>query len=282
MHQSFSAITIKVVKISAKRPAFSQTLRELWEHRGLLYTFARRDYKARYAQTFAGMAWALLQPLLALAVLYLLFQRVLMVETQGISFFPYALSGLLFWNYFQFVVSQSAAALIDGQRMLQKIYFPRSVLPLSKGILALVEAGVLFLLFLFFLGSEPIQPWALLAWPLCILGAMLAALGLGLWFSALSIRFRDLQQIIPILLQFLFFLTPVAYAPEMLLNLLPKDLYWLIYLNPLTGIIETFRHLLWHLPWQPEALLSWSIALMLTLSGAWYFQRVERKIADWI
>lgn len=254
----------------------------MWEHRGLLYTFARRDYKARYAQTFAGMAWALLQPLLALAVLYLLFQRVLGVETQGISFFPYALSGLLFWNYFQFVVSQSAAALIDGQRMLQKIYFPRSVLPLSKGILALVEAGVLFLLFLFFLGSEPIQPWALLAWPLCILGAMLAALGLGLWFSALSIRFRDLQQIIPILLQFLFFLTPVAYAPEMLLNLLPKDLYWLIYLNPLTGIIETFRHLLWHLPWQSEALLSWGIALMLTLSGAWYFQRVERKIADWI
>lgn len=228
------------------------------------------------------MAWAVLQPFLALAVLYLLFQRVLGVETEGISFFPYALSGLLFWNYFQFVVTQSAAALIDGQRMLQKIYFPRSILPLSKGLVALVEAGVLVLVFLFFLAGTPFRPWALLAWPLGIAGSMLAALGLGLWFSALSIRFRDLQQVIPVLLQFLFFLTPVAYAPKMLQALLPAEAQWLIYLNPLTGIIETFRHLLWQLPLQPEAFLSWGIALLLTLSGGWYFQRVERKIADWI
>lgn len=270
-------------KITSKAPGIRHSISELWRFRGLLYTFAYRDYRARYAQTLVGFGWAILQPIISLLVLFVLFQRVLQTNTQSISFFPYALSGLIFWTYFNFVVGQAASSLINAQRMLQKIYFPRPILPLSKGLVGLVEAAVALLIFIVFASAESgFRPSGLLLWPFLLAAVMCAAWGLGLWFSALSIRYRDLQQVVPFLLQLLFFLTPVAYAPEMLVNILSPETYWLAYLNPITGIIEIFRAAVFDLTFSSNSFISLGVAMLLLLSGWWYFNRVERKMADLI
>lgn len=230
-----------------------------------------------------GFGWAILQPIVSLLVLYVLFHRVLQTDTQSISFFPYALSGLIFWTYFNFVVGQASSSLINAQRMLQKIYFPRPILPLSKGLVGLMEAAVALIIFIVFASAESgFRPMGLLLWPFLLAAVMCAAWGLGLWFSALSIRYRDLQQVVPFLLQLLFFLTPVAYAPEMLEGILSPETFWLAYLNPITGIIEIFRASVFDLSFTANSFISLALALLLLVSGWWYFNRVERKMADLI
>ena len=215
-------------------------------------------------------------------MLYLLFQRVLGSETAGINFFAYALSGLTLWNLFNFTVGQAAPALINAQRMLQKIYFPRIILPLSKCLVGFFEALVAFAILIVVAWSETeFQWWGLLWFPLLAIGVSLPALGLGLWVSALSIRFRDLQQVIPFVLQLLFFLTPVAYAPEMLTQILGPYAS-LAYLNPVTGWIELFRAGLFGLETHPATGLSLGVGLLLFLSGWWFFQKNESQMADYL
>ncbi len=256
---------------------------ELWQYRGLLYNFAYRDYRARFAQTLLGYGWAIIQPLMAAAVLFFLFRNLLQVDTQGISFLSFTFSGLLFWNYFSFVLSQSSSSLISAQSMLQKIYFPRIILPLSKGLLGLVELGISLLLFLFIAFADgQISAWGFLSFFPLLISTLAAAWGGGLWLSALSIRFRDLQQALPFILQMLFFVSPIAYSPALVQERLPEGLQSLYYLNPMSGILELFRAALFNLEYQPQAWYSVLIAFVLFGSGWWYFHHVERKIADLI
>lgn len=249
----------------------------------MLYNFAYRDYRARFAQTLLGYGWAIIQPLMAAAVLFFLFRNLLQVDTQGVAFLSFTFSGLLLWNYFSFVLSQSSASLISAQSMLQKIYFPRIILPLSKGLLGLVELAISLVLFLFIAFAEgQVRALGLLSFIPLLLGTLAAAWGLGLWLSALSIRFRDLQQALPFLLQMLFFISPIAYSPALVQERLPESLQSLYYLNPISGILELFRAALFNLDYRPQAWYSLIIALLLFISGWWYFHRVERKIADLI
>ncbi len=264
------------------RPSALAYFQEIWRYRHLLLTLGQRDLKVRFAQTALGWLWALLLPLLSLGVLYLLFQRVVATQTQGVPFFLYALSGLLFWHFFQHVVAQSASALIGAQAIVKKIYFPRAVLPLSKAGVALVDLGVSTLVFGLWLGiSGEGRPLALLALPFVLLPVLAGAWGLGLWISALSIRYRDLQQVVPLLLQLLFFLTPVAYEPAMLSAWL-GDWSALVYLNPSAGAMQAFRALVFDLPWSGLWALSALSGMLFLLSGWWYFGRVEQQMADWI
>tara|TARA_R110000868_G_scaffold80948_2_gene229499 strand:+ start:1136 stop:1885 length:750 start_codon:yes stop_codon:yes gene_type:complete len=249
----------------------------------LLYNFAYRDYRARYAQTLLGYGWAIIQPIMAAAVLFFLFRNLLKVETQGVAFLSFTFSGLLFWNYFAFVFSQSAASLISAQSMLQKIYFPRIILPLSKGLLGLVELSITLVLFLCIAFADAqVKPLGLLSFIPLIISVLAAAWGLGLWLSALSIRYRDLQQALPFLLQMLFFISPIAYSPALVQERLPESVQALYYLNPISGILELFRAALFNLEYHPQAWLSILVAFLLFISGWWYFHRVERKIADLI
>tara|TARA_R110002050_G_scaffold71466_6_gene153653 strand:+ start:17273 stop:18022 length:750 start_codon:yes stop_codon:yes gene_type:complete len=249
----------------------------------LLYNFAYRDYRARYAQTLLGYGWAIIQPIMAAAVLFFLFRNLLKVDTQGVAFLSFTFSGLLFWNYFAFVLSQSAASLISAQSMLQKIYFPRIILPLSKGLLGLVEMSITLVLFLFIAFADAqVEALGLLSFFPLLISVLAAAWGLGLWLSALSIRYRDLQQALPFLLQMLFFISPIAYSPALVQERLPESLQALYYLNPISGILELFRAALFNLEYHPQAWLSILIAFLLFISGWWYFHRVERKIADLI
>lgn len=271
------------IRIRASAPSLWNRSKELWQYRGLLRSFAYRDYKARYAQTFLGFGWAIIQPLLAAAVLFFLFKNLLKADTQGLNFFAYTFSGLLLWNYFSFVLSQSAASLIGAQSMLQKIYFPRIILPLSKGILGLIELGITLIIFLVFAFADAqLNFLGLLSFIPLLICTLLAAWGLGLWLSALSIRYRDLQQALPFILQMLFFISPIAYSPALVQDQIPSFAYYFYYLNPVTGILEIFRAALFGLEMQNAAYLSLIISFLLFGSGWWYFHRVERKIADLI
>jgi lipopolysaccharide transport system permease protein len=176
---------------------------------------------------------------MAAAVLFFLFSNLLEVDTQGISFLSFTFSGLLLWNYFSFVLSQSASSLIASQSMLQKIYFPRILLPLSKGLLGLIELLVALVLFLVIAFADgQIKAWGLLSFVPLLIATLAAAWGTGLWLSALSIRFRDLQQALPFLLQMLFFISPIAYSPALVQERIPIEWQSVYYLNPINGILE--------------------------------------------
>lgn len=278
---SISTSTKYYSVITPKGLSLFASLRELFHYRQLLLSFAARDYKVRYAQTFIGYWWSLLQPIASVGVLFLVFQKVVKVPTSDIPYIPFALSGLVLWNYFNFVITQSAASLIVNQSMIRKIYFPRLCLPLSRALVGLIEPliGVVMLLAFVLLQNHTTTIGFIFFIP-AIIATGLAALGVGLWASALSIRYRDLQQILPFLLQLLFFVTPVAYTTQILDNVLPQGFTFLIYLNPMCGIIESFRSALFGVDLNPQAYLSYGMALVLFFTGLFFFQKVEMKIAD--
>lgn len=246
-------------------------------------SFALRDYKVRYAQTYIGYWWSLIQPIASVAVLFLLFKKMVDVPTANISYIPFALSGLILWNYFGFIITQSAASLVNAQNMIRKIYFPKLCLPLSRAIVGLIEPLIGLLILILFLFQETSTSWlGVLYFPLALLFTAMGALGIGLWASAMSIKHRDIQQILPFVLQILFFLTPVAYSSELVTNILPESYAFLIYLNPMSGVIESFRGFLFGTGTSSFVFLSYGISLLLFFSGLKYFQRVETKIADLI
>ena len=247
-------------------------------------SLARRDFKVRYTQTALGTIWALIQPLISIAVLYLVFKQALKADTAGIPFLAYTLSGLVFWGFFNFNLSQGSAALIQSRAMIQKIYFPRILLVLSKGIVAMVDLALVLVLFLCIAyssidGDLPTVGYFIWALALCFL----AAQGLALWISALSIRYRDLQQLIPFFSQLLFFLSPIAYSPKLWTeNLSAANQIWL-YLNPMFSSLEIWRMGLFNLSplAVPNGLLLGNVfALILFASGWWIFQKSESKMAD--
>lgn len=246
-------------------------------------SFATRDYKVRYAQTYMGYWWSLIQPLASVAVLYLIFSRMIGVETSDVSYLPFAMSGLILWNYFNFVISQSASALINAQNMIRKIYFPKICLPLSKAMVGLIAPGIGLLILIVLLFIEDHVNWiGLLYFIPAILFTAISSLGIGLWTSAISIRYRDVQQIIPYILQLLFFLTPIAYSSKLANNLIPSGYEFLIYLNPMSGIIELLRSGLFGMEISPNAWISFTISILSFLTGLRYFQKMEIKMADLI
>lgn len=266
--------------ITPKGLSLWQSIVELIKYRQLLFTFAARDYKVRYAQTYIGFWWSLLQPIASVSALFIVFQKVVTVPTNGIPYLPFALSGLILWNYFNYVITQSASSLVINQSMIRKIYFPRLCLPLSRALVGLVDPLVGLLLLIITLVATGFASWGILMFIPVLLASAIAALGIGLWASALSIRYRDLQQILPFILQIVFFLTPVAYSASLIDSLIPQDWKFLVYLNPMAGIIETFRAALYDMPLNPAATISYVMVILLFLSGITYFQKVEMKIAD--
>lgn len=242
-----------------------------------------RDYKVRYAQTWLGYWWSIVQPLASLAVLYLVFSKMIKVNTGEVSYFSFALSGLVLWNYFYYVVTQSAASLLNAQAMIKKIYFPRLALPFSRTLAGLIEPLIgVCILGLFMLIYKEGGPFGFIAFSGLLILTMVGALGIGLWAAALSIRYRDIQQILPISLQFLFFLSPVAYGSGLFQDLIPQGMEWLLYLNPMTGIIDLFRGLNFGLAISSNAWISVSVAMVMFCTGLLFFRSVERKMADLI
>jgi lipopolysaccharide transport system permease protein len=252
---------------------------ELWDFRELLYFFVWRDIKVRYKQTAIGAAWAVLQPFLTMLVFSLFFGRLGHIPSEGLPYPIFYYSALLPWTYFATSLQNATNAIVDNQRLITKVYFPRLTLPLSSVLSGLVDFGISFLMFVAMMLYYGIRPRATALWlPVFLLLAVLTALGVGLWLSALNAIYRDVRYVITFLVQFWMFASPVAYPS----SLVPAKWRWLYGLNPMAGVIEGFR---WSLAGSGQApgrliLASSGMVVLILLSGIAYFQKMEATVSD--
>lgn len=257
-------------------------LGELLRYRDLFLVLAYRDYRVRYAQTFLGLAWALLQPTATLLIFSIVFGRAVGIDTGAIPYPLFAVCGMAAWSYFAFVVSQSGTSIIGAQEMIKKIYFPRLVIPLSKAVVGFVDFGItalLILVLMLYYGVAPSPHIAFL--PLFACAGVAAALAVGIWTSALTIRYRDFQHVVPFVVQVGLYATPVAYPAALVTDVVPSWAAVVYYLNPMAGISEGFRWaVLGTNPPNPLSSISLGITLILLLGGLFYFKSVERTMAD--
>src|SRR3984885_9998626 len=252
---------------------------ELWDFRELVYFFVWRDIKIRYKQTAIGAAWAVLQPLLTMLIFSLFFGRLAHIPSEGLPYPIFYYSALLPWMYFAAALQSATNTIVENQRVITKVYFPRLALPLASVLSGLVDFAVSFAMFVVLMIYYRIHPTAALLWfPVFILLAILTALGVGLWLSALNALYRDVRYVLPFLVQFWLFASPVAYPA----SLVPQKWRWLYGLNPMAGVIEGVR---WSLtghtiPPGRLILVSTVAVLVLLASGLAYFQKVETTVAD--
>ncbi len=268
-----------VVRIGARRTWLALDLGELWAYRDLLYFFVWRDIKVRYKQTVIGAAWAVLQPVLTMLVFSLFFGKLAKIPSQGLPYPIFYYCALLPWMYFATAMQSATNIVVDQQRVITKIYFPRVVLPISAILSGLLDFLISFAVFLAMMVYFRIEPTRAVVWlPAFTLLAVLTALGVGLWLSALNALYRDVRYVVPFLVQFWMFASPVAYPS----SLVPEKLRWLYGLNPMAGVIEGFRWALTGHGEPPNILLAASSAAVLAvvLGGLLYFHAVEGTIAD--
>ena len=253
--------------------------RELWEYRELIYFFAWRDIKVRYKQTVMGALWAIIQPFFTMVIFSLFFGRLAKVPSDGLPYPIFAYAALVPWTFFSNALTQASNSLVVSSNMIKKIYFPRLALPIATvlaGIVDFVLALVVLLGMMLFYGLAPTLN--ILWLPLFLLLALVTSLGVGLWFAALNVQFRDVHYTIPFLTQAWLFLTPIAYPS----SLLPEPWRTLYGLNPMAGVVEGFRWALLGTDTAPGpmTIVSAVVALTLFVSGAFYFRRMEQSFAD--
>lgn len=265
--------------IEPRRGWLSVNFAELWRFRELFYFLAWRDVKVKYKQTALGVIWAVLQPVLAMLIFSVIFGRFARIPSDGAPYPIFVFIGLLPWNYFAAVLGQAAGSLIVDANLVTKIYFPRLIIPASTAIAALLDLliGSAVLVILMFYYGVGLSTGILLV-PVLVIITLMNAIGFGIWFSALTVRYRDVQYAIPFLIQIWIFVTPVIYPT----TLIAEKYRWLLMLNPMGGVIEAFRPaVLGHVP-VPWASLAISAAagFFVFTGGVLYFRRVERYFAD--
>jgi len=269
-----------IVRIEARRAWLALDLGELWAYRDLIYFFVWRDIKVRYKQTVIGAAWAILQPVLTMIVFSLFFGKLAKIPSQGLPYPIFYYTALLPWNYFAAAMQGSTNIVVDNQRVITKIYFPRVVLPISSILSGLLDFAISFVVLLVLMAGYRMVPTArAIVWlPLFLLLAVMTALGVGLWLSALNALYRDVRYVVPFLVQFWMFASPVAYPS----SLVPAKWRWLYGLNPMAGVIDGFRWAMTGRGEPPSILLAASslAVVLLVFSGLVYYHAVEGLIAD--
>jgi homopolymeric O-antigen transport system permease protein len=269
-----------VVTIEARKSRVPLNLRDLWAYRELLYFLMWRDIKVRYKQTVLGAAWAVIQPLLTMVIFTYFFGKLARVPTDGAPYPIFFYTGLLLWTFFSNGVTGGANSLIGNSNLITKVYFPRLIIPSAAVGACLVDfaiAAVLLVGLLAYYGFS--VTWAyLMILPLIIL-TTLCALGVAIWLSALNVKYRDVRYALPFLIQIWFFVSPIIYPA----SLVPEEWQWVLALNPLTGIIESFRAALFGrgLPWVPLG-YSGVFALAMLVYASYAFRRMERSFAEFI
>ena len=253
-------------------------LRELWQYRELLYFLVWREIKVRYKQSILGVLWIVIQPLVTIVVFTVLFNRILGVGSDGEIPYPiFTYAALLPWTYFSGTLNRGATSLINDRNLISKIYFPRLIIPTSNVLAGLVDFGIAFLVFLGMMLFYKIMPtWQVLLLPLALLLAVITALGVVLWVSALNLQYRDFQYVAPFLVQIWMYATPIIYP----ISRIPENWRWLYNLNPMVAVVGSFR---WALLGEAIAGISWIsviLALVLLVSGVIYFRQTERIFAD--
>jgi lipopolysaccharide transport system permease protein len=258
---------------------FSLKLREVWAYRELLYFLIWRDVKVRYKQTAIGVAWAVLQPFLTMVIFGIVFKKFANVPSDGLPYAVFAYSALVPWTLFSHAVHRSSLSIVGQASVISKVYFPRLIVPLAATLSGLVDFAVAFVLLIGMMFWYGIIPgWGLLTLPLLVLLALTTAVAIGLWLSALNVKYRDVTHAVPFLIQIWLFASPIAYP----VSLVPEKWRLLYSLNPLVGVIEGFR---WALLGKesPDFVLiavSASVVIALLFTGLIYFKRMERTFAD--
>jgi lipopolysaccharide transport system permease protein len=272
-------IVTPTTRIAPPERLFDLDVAELWSYRELLYFFVWRDLKLRYEQTAIGVAWVILQPVLTMIAFSLLFGRLAGLPTDQLPHPIFYLAGLLPWTYFSQSVTRATNTLVDHQRVITKVYFPRMLLPVAAVLAGLVDFAIAFAVLALLLPIYRIEPTAaMLTLPLFVGLTIVAALAVGLWFSAVNALYRDVRYGVQFLITLWMFISPVVYAS----TLVPERWRWLYGLNPMAGAIDGIR---WSLgaATPPDAVLltaSTAAVLILLGGGIVYFQRVEQTVAD--
>jgi lipopolysaccharide transport system permease protein len=274
-----AAGAIPIVRIEPPQGWLNLRIAELWEYRELLYFFVWRDIKVRYKQTVIGIAWVILQPLMTMGVFTIFFGRLAKLPSNGLPYPVFYFAALVPWAYFAQALSSCTNIVVANQQVITKVYFPRLILPLAavcSGLLDFVIGFVVMIILTLAFGIHP--PATVMLLPCFLLLAVLTALGVGLWASALNALYRDVASVVPFLVQFWMLASPVAYPS----SLVPLKWRWLYGLNPMAGVIDGFRWALTGVGQPPgvQMVASTIAVTMLLLGGLFFFQRVEGTVAD--
>jgi len=268
-----------VTYIKPAKGWLSIDFKELWRYRELIYFLTWRDIKVRYKQAVLGIAWAILQPLMTMVIFTVIFGNLLGTPSEGIPYPLFSLTALLPWQLFASALQRSSTSLVGNANLLTKIYFPRLAIPLASIFAALVDFLISFVVLIGVMVYYRYMPgWNALWVPLLVLLALLTALAVGLWLSALNVQYRDIQQIVPFLIQVWMYASPIVYPIETI----PAGIWrWLYGLNPMVGVIQGFRWaLLGGAPPDLTLVISGAMVLILLVSGLYYFRRMEKTFAD--
>jgi len=253
-------------------------LKDLWAYRELLYFLTWREIKVRYKQTILGFAWAIIQPLFMMIVFTLFFGTLAKVPSEGIPYPLFNYAALLPWILFAEGISRSSNSLVGSVNLVQKVYFPRLIMPFSGILSPIVDFAIAFVILIGMMFYFSYAPTIYILWlPAFILLALMTALGVGLWLSAVNVKYRDVRYVIPFLIQLWLFASPVVYSS----NLLPERFQIIYGINPMSGVIEGFRWALLGTE-PPNALIGVSVGIVVVIliSGAYYFRRSEKTFAD--
>lgn len=268
-----------VVTIEPSKSWVPLRLGDLWQYRELLYFLTWRDVKVRYKQTVLGAAWAILQPLLTMLIFTLLFGQLAGIKSEGVPYPIFAFGGLLIWTFFSNSVTNSGNSLVGSSNLITKIYFPRMIIPAAAVGAGLVDLGLAFVIQVVLMAYYRVHlTWGIAMIPVLIILAAMLALGVGMWLSALNVKYRDIRYAIPFLMQLWMFTSPIIYPVSML----PAKWQWFLSLNPLTGIIQNFRIALFGnqaFEWKSLG-LSALITVVVLVYSAFSFRRMEKDFAD--
>lgn len=277
-----TAASNEVVVIKPARGIVGLNLKEVWRYRELIYFFTWRDIKVRYKQSVLGILWAILQPFLAMVVFTIFFGGLAKVPSDGIPYPIFSYTALVPWTFFAAALDKTARSMVSSGNMISKIYFPRIIVPLSSVLANLVDFFIAFIILIGMMFFYHIYPTINLVFlPLLLLLAIMIAMGVGLWFSALVVMYRDFGYIVGYLGTFWQYVSPVIYSA----SLVPAKWRLIFALNPMTGVIEGFRAALLGTPISITPLqfaISTAISIVIFVSGLFYFRRMERIFADMI
>ncbi len=269
----------EVIIVRPSRGWLDLNLREVWRYRELIYFLTWRDIKVRYKQTFLGAAWAIIQPFFTMVVFTLFFGRLAKIPSDNVPYPIFSYAALLPWQLFAKALNDAGRSLVSNRNMITKVYFPRLVIPIASLLGGVVDFAIAFLVLLAMMAYYGIRPtphvWALVPF---LLLTLTTALGVGLWLSALNVLYRDVGYTLPFLTQAWMFITPIAYSS----TLVPEKWRLVYALNPMAGVVNGFRWALLDTPTGPDVSLwvSVAVALLLLISGLFFFRRMERQFAD--
>jgi lipopolysaccharide transport system permease protein len=282
-HSAAAAVDLPIQIIAPARGWVPIRLRELWEYRELLYFLIWREVKIRYKQAALGIGWAVLQPFLTMVIFSIVFGRFAGLPSDGLPYPVFAFCALLPWQLFTFALTESSNSVVANQRLITKVYFPRVIMPIAAVGVGLLDFAISFIVLLCLIGFYGAYYGLTLGWyvwtvPFWALLAVMTALGVGFWLSALNVKYSDIRYTVPFLAQLWFFATPVVYPT----SIVPPEWRPLFALNPMVGVVDGFRWALLGKTTAPDATVVISIGAVcaILLAGLFYFRRMERTFAD--